>query len=89
MNPADVVDLLNLAMWTLAVASGPALLAAMVTGTTIAVLQALTQVQEVTLTFVPKIIAVLLAILMSSALIGSSIKTFAEQCYERIGGPAR
>ena len=89
MTPGDVMDLLRLALWTLGVVSGPALLAAMATGTAIAVLQALTQIQEVTLTFVPKIVAVLLALLASSVLIGSSIEFLAVQCYQRISEPAR
>jgi flagellar biosynthesis protein FliQ len=89
MNSAEVIDLLRLAIWTMTVASAPALLAAMAAGTTISVLQALTQVQEVTLTFVPKIVAVVLALLASSALIGSSIQFLAEQCFERIARPTR
>lgn len=84
MNSADLIDLLHLALWTLAITSAPALAAAMVTGTAIAVLQALTQVQEVTLTFVPKIAAVLLALIISTTFIGSSIQYLAEECYGRI-----
>lgn len=89
MTPGDVIDLLRLAVWTVAIASLPALLAAMVVGTVIALLQALTQIQEVTLTFVPKIVAVLLAVIASSTLIGSSINFLAEQCFERIATPTR
>ncbi|MBS0242124.1 MAG: flagellar biosynthetic protein FliQ [Proteobacteria bacterium] len=87
MTDADVMDLVRLAIWTLAVAASPALIAAMAAGTVIAVLQALTQVQEATLTFVPKIAVVLLVLMMSSVLIGSSVKYLAEQCYERISAP--
>lgn len=58
MNEADALDILRNAIWTILVASGPAVLAAMVVGVAIALIQALTQVQEMTLTFVPKIIAV-------------------------------
>lgn len=89
MTSADFMDLLHLALWTLAVASAPSLVAAMVIGTSIALLQALTQVQEVTLTFVPKIVAVLLALVISSTLIGSSIEYLAEQCYGRISEPVK
>lgn len=89
MSSADVLDLLRLAMWTVAVASSPALLAAMFTGILIAVLQAITQIQEVTLTFVPKVVAVLLALLASTMLIGSSMQFLAEQCYAYIATPSR
>lgn len=89
MTAGDVLDLFRLAMWTIGVVSAPALVAAMVVGASIAVLQALTQVQEVTLTFVPKIIAVFLALLASSALIGSQIQFLAEQCFARIEASSR
>ena len=62
MNEADALDLVQTAMWTVVVASGPAVLAAMVVGLVVALIQALTQVQEMTLTFVPKILAVLAAV---------------------------
>lgn len=89
MTPADVLDLLRLAIWTVMIASAPAVLSAMFIGTAIAVLQALTQVQEVTLTFVPKIIAVLLALSITSVFIGTSIQDFTEQAYARIATSGR
>lgn len=89
MTTADVLDLLRLAMWTLLLTSAPALIAAMATGTVIAVLQTLTQVQEATLTFVPKIAAVLAVLAVSSGLIGSAMMHLAEECFERIATPIR
>ena len=62
MNEADALDIAQAAIWTVIVAAGPAVLAAMVVGVVIAFIQALTQVQEVTLTFVPKILAVLVTV---------------------------
>ncbi len=58
MNEADALDIVQAALWTVIAASGPAILAAMVAGVVIALFQALTQVQEMTLTFVPKVIVV-------------------------------
>ena len=55
MNEADALDLIRAAVWAILTASGPALLAAMIVGVVIAFIQALTQIQEMTLTFVPKI----------------------------------
>lgn len=89
MSPEDVLDLLRLAMWTVAVASSPALVAAMLTGILIAVLQAVTQIQEVTLTFVPKVVAVILALLASTTVIGSSMQFLAEQSYAHIATPSK
>ena len=55
MNEADALDIAQAAIWTVVVASGPAVLVAMLVGVAIAFVQALTQVQEMTLTFVPKV----------------------------------
>jgi flagellar biosynthesis protein FliQ len=84
MNQADALDIVQSALWTVIVASGPAVGAAMAVGIVIALLQALTQVQEVTLTFIPKIIAILLVASISAPFIGTVIYTFAEQIYSRI-----
>ena len=54
MNERDALDICQQAIWTIIVASGPAVGAAMFVGVVIALLQALTQVQEMTLTFTPR-----------------------------------
>jgi flagellar biosynthetic protein FliQ len=84
MNQADALDIVQSALWTVIVASGPAVGAAMAVGIVIALLQALTQVQEITLTFIPKIIAILLVASISAPFIGTVIYAFAEQVYARI-----
>jgi flagellar biosynthetic protein FliQ len=84
VNPADAIDIVQSALWTVIVASGPAIGAAMAIGIVIALLQALTQVQEMTLTFIPKIIAILLVASLTAPFIGTVIYTFAEQIYMRI-----
>lgn len=84
MNQADALDIVQAMIWTVIVASSPAIAAAMLVGIGIALLQALTQVQEITLTFIPKIIAILLAASVSAPFIGATIYTFAEQVYARI-----
>lgn len=89
MTAEEIIDLLHLAVWTATVACAPAIIAAMVIGTAIALLQALTQVQEATLTFVPKIAAVLLAILVSSTFIGASLYKLTEASFGRIAAPHR
>ena len=57
MNEVDALELVQAAIWTIIVAAGPAVGLAMLLGIVIALLQAVTQIQEVTLTFVPKILA--------------------------------
>jgi flagellar biosynthetic protein FliQ len=84
MNQADALDIVQSALWTVILACGPAVGAAMAVGLVIALLQALTQVQEVTLTFIPKIIAILVVAALTAPFIGTVIYTFAEQVYGRI-----
>ena len=84
MNEADALDIAQAAIWTVIVAAGPAVLAAMIVGVVIAFIQALTQVQEVTLTFVPKILAVLVTVAISAPFIGAQISIFCEVMFSRI-----
>ena len=84
MNQADALDIVQSALWTVIVASGPAIGAAMAIGIIIALLQALTQVQEMTLTFIPKIVAILVICSINYQFICAVIYTFAEQVYARI-----
>lgn len=84
MNQADALDIVQATIWTVVVASSPAIVAAMLVGIFIALLQALTQVQEITLTFIPKIVAILLTASFAAPFIGATIYTFAEQIYARI-----
>lgn len=84
MNEADALELLRSALWTIILASGPAVGAAMAVGLIIALLQALTQVQEMTLTFVPKIIVIFIVLMIGAPFIGGQIYAFTEQVYSRI-----
>jgi flagellar biosynthetic protein FliQ len=84
MNEADAIELVYSAIWTIIVAAGPAVLAAMVVGVVIALFQALTQVQEITLTFIPKIIVILLVTAITGSFIGSQIFAFANEAYGHI-----
>ncbi|MDW6024421.1 flagellar biosynthesis protein FliQ [Mesorhizobium sp. BAC0120] len=84
MNEADALDLVQFAIWTVLTAAGPAVGVAMLVGIGIALLQALTQVQEVTLTFVPKILAILIVIAFSGSFIGGQISAFSNVVFQRI-----
>ena len=85
MSETDAIEILQQAIWIIVVASGPMVLAAMVTGTAVAVLQALTQVQEMTLTFVPKMLAGFLVLGFTAPYVGKMLKIFVEQIYGHIG----
>ena len=84
MNEIDALELVRAAIWTVIIGSGPAVAVAMGIGIVIALIQALTQIQEVTLTFIPKIIAILVVTLLTGSLIGSQIYAFTELVYGRI-----
>jgi flagellar biosynthetic protein FliQ len=84
VNEADALDIAQAAIWTVVVASGPAVAAAMIVGVAIAFVQALTQVQEMTLTFVPKILAIFVTIAISAPFIGAQISIFTDLVFSRI-----
>ncbi len=84
MSPIDALDLVQLAMWTVIVTSAPAVVPAMILGIVIALLQALTQIQEVTLTFVPKIMIVFFSIALSANFMGNQINGFVTVIFDRI-----
>ena len=84
MNEADALGLLQSTIWTIVLASGPAIATAMVVGIAVALFQALTQIQEMTLTFVPKMVAMLLVLALTASFIGSQLFLFTEQVYARI-----
>jgi len=64
MTPEFVVDLARKAIETTLLLSAPMLLAALVVGLLVSIFQAATQINEQTMTFVPKIVVVLLAMLL-------------------------
>lgn len=84
MNEADALDIMRAAVWTILVASGPCVIAGMVVGVTIAFIQALTQVQEMTLTFVPKIVAIMITIGIAAPFIGAQISLFTNLVFSRV-----
>lgn len=61
MTVDDIVDLGRDAMIVTLLASAPMLLSGMIVGLLISIFQSVTQIQEITLTFVPKIVVVLVA----------------------------
>lgn len=66
MTDGQILDLAREAVLTAALMAAPLLLAALVTGVVVGLLQALTSVQEMTLTFVPKVAAMLIVFSLSA-----------------------
>jgi flagellar biosynthesis protein FliQ len=84
MNQADALDLVRSAIWAVILACGPSIAAAMVVGIAISLLQALTQIQEATLTFIPKIIVIFAVAMITAPFIGSVLFGFSELVYSHI-----
>jgi flagellar biosynthesis protein FliQ len=84
VNEGDAIDLVQSAIWMVVVGAGPCVGAAMAVGVVIALLQALTQVQEMTLTFVPKMIAVFVAASLTASFVGGKFSIFTQSIYARI-----
>jgi flagellar biosynthetic protein FliQ len=65
MTGAEVLDVARAAIWTIVIVSLPLLLVGLVVGVAISLVQALTQIQEQTLVFVPKILAIFVTLLLA------------------------
>ncbi len=64
MNESDLIELARAAMLVMVKLAAPPLLAGLAVGLIVSMFQALTQIQEMTLTFVPKVLTVLLVLLI-------------------------
>ncbi|ARC90101.1 flagellar biosynthetic protein FliQ [Rhodovulum sp. MB263] len=76
MNELIFYDTLRQGLWISVVISMPILTAALVTGVAIGLFQALTSVQEMTLTFVPKLAAILVVFWISMAFMTETLVGF-------------
>lgn len=84
MNAIEVIDIARTGLWTLILIAAPLMVVALGVGLAIALFQALTQVQEITLTFVPKIVAVFLALIIFMPFMLDSLQVLTEELFERI-----
>jgi flagellar biosynthetic protein FliQ len=73
MTPGDSIDFAREAIWVLLEIAAPAMIAGLVVGLAIGLLQALTQIQEMTLVFVPKIIVIFLVLLITLPFAGAAM----------------
>ncbi|MFA7430749.1 MAG: flagellar biosynthesis protein FliQ [Rhodospirillaceae bacterium] len=58
MNETEILDIARDAVWTMLMIAGPILIVGLIIGLSISLFQALTSIQEMTLTFVPKMLIV-------------------------------
>ena len=84
MNELEVLEVMREALWVLITIATPLMLVALGVGLLISLFQALTQIQEMTLSFVPKIIAIFFSLMLFMPFMLEEMQVFAEQLYERI-----
>lgn len=86
MTAVEVVDVLREGIWVLLKVAGPAMIVSLVIGLVISLIQALTQLQEPTLTFVPKVLAIFGTLIITMPFMIGTMVTFMEQLAQRIAG---
>ena len=84
MTGAEVLDIARDGIFTLILVSSPMLVVALVVGVAISLLQALTQIQEMTLAFVPKILAVFITFLVALPFMGDLLQSYMARIADRI-----
>lgn len=84
MNGEQALDFTREAFWVLLMVGGPPLFVMLVVGLGIALFQALTQVQEATLTFVPKMFALGLVLLLSLPFMGGALARLMDMIVNQI-----
>ena len=84
MSPADAIDFARSAILVLMEIIAPSMLTALVVGLGIGLLQALTQIQEQTLIFVPKIVAIFIVLLITLPFAGAAISGLMTDVANRI-----
>lgn len=84
MNEIEVLDISREAIFTLIKVVSPILLVALFIGLIVGIFQALTQIQEMTLAFVPKIIAVFATIILLFPFMLNQMRTLSESLFDKI-----
>ena len=84
MNEGDIVEILRGGFYTTIVVAGPPLIAALVTGLIVSVLQALTQIQEMTLSFVTKIVVTLVVTMLCLPFGFAALRSYTEEIVQII-----
>lgn len=84
MNAMEVIEIVQDSLYLLLQISAPVMLVALVVGLVIALFQALTQIQEMTLTFVPKIISIFLALILFLPFMLEALINYTEGLADRI-----
>jgi len=88
MSGAEILEIAREGFLVTLLVAGPAMLAGLLVGLSIALVQALTQVQELTLVFVPRIVVMFIVIAISLPFMGAALGEYATKLYAMIAGGA-
>lgn len=86
MEAADVIEIARESLVVMLKLAGPTMMAALVIGLVISLFQALTQIQEMTLAFVPKMLVIFVVFILMTPFMISTLITFTQQIAGRIAG---
>jgi type III secretion protein S len=89
MPVIDLIQLTKDALWLVLLLSGPPIIAASVVGLVIAFLQAATQIQEQTLSYTAKFIAIVITIFLTASLLGGALYHFSDKVFQEFPGMVR
>lgn len=86
MGPETVLTVGREALWLAVILAGPLLLAALAVGLLIGIFQAATQIQEMTLSFIPKLLALVIALFVGGPWMISVFVSFSQRLFLEIPG---
>jgi flagellar biosynthetic protein FliQ len=84
MNQTAVLEIAQGALWVILMIAGPIMLSGLLIGLIIALFQALTTIQEMTLTFVPKIIVIFMALVVFLPFMMTKMIEYSMTLFDRI-----
>jgi flagellar biosynthetic protein FliQ len=84
MTGAEVLDIASDGIWTLLIVASPMMIVGLLVGVVIALFQALTQIQEQTLVFVPKIVAIFVTMLLTLPFLGATMSGYMQRVVDMI-----
>ena len=84
MSGAETLDIAREGIWALILIASPMMIGGLAVGVIIALFQALTQIQEMTLVFVPKIIAIFLTMLITLPFLGATMAGYMDRVVDMI-----
>lgn len=84
MTGPEVLDVARDGIWVLIIVSAPMMIVGLLVGVVIALFQALTQIQEMTLVFVPKILAIFVTMLVVLPFVGTTMNSFMDRMIDLI-----